>query len=745
MRQKLKQHIQLRLNNEISSRNSLKYLKDIDIDSYLDEVLSIVYLYTRVKKGPSKTIIFTELICAIGHAVRGKLRQKKNTSVAAKTGAFFIWSLEDLGVLTMVLSGGANGHNQYAIEIVDDEAIISLWETVTPDNSEKLPSLTPYAPWTKVYHDTGMPMVKTGSKDVLSKITLETHPILFDCLNKAQSIGWTINQDVYQISQWALRNKTDAFSDIWEQTSPEAKATKLREARAISDIARRVSTETFYHLYYYDFRGRKYPTSAYLHEQGSDFARGLLLRSDAKPIGRDGFFWLLVSIASNWAGDSGRSDGTKTDKIPLRDRYLWAIDNEEILLSYAESPKVNQGWMKADKPWQFLAACIELMKFRVWQMTTGDGTDDYSFSSHLECYVDGSNNGSQHLSALTADHETAPHVNLVPSELPGDLYAYIAVHVWTSIDSIVKAMEPSLVKQCKAYIATLIDMKKAIQQTEVGSEIRKTKVAEMKQFKEQNAFIAEHASAVFWHGITDSKQRRKVVKRNVMTLPYGGTRYGLGQQQIDDAKKHGIERLYHMEHKWAAYMGRMVFDVCKEALRRPMQLLTVFEEAGKIADANEEFLEWTVPITNFSVMQYYTEGKVVKTWVQYGPPIGRKLANGYYENALQLNLCYIENQIPSKGKQAQGAAPNVIHSLDAGHLALTVYRAPFGVTTIHDSFGCLLADMPALFTLVRQTFVEFYDTYPLADIMESISGDISDVEFGTLDVSLVLDSEYCFA
>ena len=41
--------------------------------------------------------------------------------------------------------------------------------------------------------------------------------------------------------------------------------------------------------------------------------------------------------------------------------------NEEILLSYAENPKVNQGWMSADSPWQFLAACIELKKLREWQ------------------------------------------------------------------------------------------------------------------------------------------------------------------------------------------------------------------------------------------------------------------------------------------------------------------------------------------------------------------------------------------
>ena len=143
--------------------------------------------------------------------------------------------------------------------------------------------------------------------------------------------------------------------------------------------------------------GRKYPTTAYLHEQGSDFARGLLLRADSKAIGKEGFFWMMVSLANNWAGDAGRDDELKTDKIPLQDRYEWAIDNEEILISYAENPKVNQGWMEADKPWQFLAVCHELKLFRDWQKNLNVAaydwedlkTQQYQYQSSLECYIDG--------------------------------------------------------------------------------------------------------------------------------------------------------------------------------------------------------------------------------------------------------------------------------------------------------------------------------------------------------------------
>lgn len=467
----------------------------------------------------------------------------------------------------------------------------------------------------------------------------------------------------------------------------------------------------------------------------------------------------MVSIASNWAGDSGRPDGAKTDKIPLRDRYIWALDNEEILLSYAEKPKVNQGWMKADNPWQFLAACFEFKRFRDWQYSFFDdppdvglidseleklGVDPYDFESSLECYIDGSNNGSQHLAALTRDEITAPHVNLVPLDLPGDLYKYVGDHVWNTLKARVDKMPKEQVEACNRFIDNLIELKKQIQESLPKSDRRKALIEEVKAFKEKNQAIADIAAPVYWLRITDTKHKRKIVKRNVMTIPYGGTSYGLGQQQIDDARKHGIDLLLHMEHKWGAFLGREVYEDCRVSLRRPMQLLSVFEKAGKAAEERGEFLSWRVPVTNFPVVQHYTEGRVKKTWVQYGPPQGEKLSTGYYSNTMQLNVCYIEDPIPSKGKQSQGASPNAIHSLDAAHLTMTVARADFPITTIHDSFGCLLADMPKLFKLIRRTFVDLYMTDPLTLLMKDIKGDLTNVEFGNLDISLVLDSEYCF-
>lgn len=355
-----------------------------------------------------------------------------------------------------------------------------------------------------------------------------------------------------------------------------------------------------------------------------------------------------------------------------------------------------------------------------------------------------SNNGSQHLSALTRDEVTAPHVNLVPLDLPGDLYKYVGDHVWKHLEEVVGAYPQEDVKALNVYIDTIIEYKKQIAAAEPKSLMRASLIEDIKLYKAAYQELAGRSSPLFWLRVKDAKQRRKIVKRNVMTLPYGGTSYGLGEQQINDAKKHGIDLLYHMEHKWGAYMGREVYEDCRVSLERPMQLLEVFEAAGRKAEAENKFLSWTVPVTNFPVVQNYTEGVTKKVWVQYGSPTGPRLNTGYFANTLQLAVCFIEETVPSKGKQAQGASPNAIHSLDAAHLTMTVNKVDFPITTIHDSFGCLLADMPVLFRAIRETFVELYSSDPLTSLMTDIGGDMRNVQLGTLDISLILDSEYAF-
>ena len=437
MKNKLLASFQERLISEVSSKNPVSFLKNhLPLEDALDAVIATVFMYTRSKKGSTKAILMTEVVCAAGHSVRDLYKLKKDSALAAKTGAFLLYSFEALGLLKVKLGAGTGRHQTYVIEVLDEDTLVSLWESVAIDKTTKLPSLSPYEDWTGSKHVTGTQLVKTNSIEVLKQLTPTAHPLIFEAANRAQQVGWNVNKDIFSIYTWALKNKTDAFSDIWDMQSQEAKASKVREAVTVGGIAKKLLDKTFYHMYTYDFRCRRYVSSAYFHEQGTDLSKGLLLYAEKKAITEKGFYWLLISIASNWAGAAGREDKLKTDKLPLADRVIWALENETAFIAYATAPKKHQGWMYAEKPWQFLAACNELKKLREFQSKL-DWKEKksrlYDYPSGLIVYIDGSNNGAQHLTALSRDETTAPLVNLVPSAFPGDLYKYVADHVWLKI------------------------------------------------------------------------------------------------------------------------------------------------------------------------------------------------------------------------------------------------------------------------------------------------------------------------
>ena len=727
---------------EISARSSIRYLRETSAAKYYNALIDTLYVFTRPRKGAEKSaIMFAEVVCGIGNRVRKSLGLPRDTAAAARTGAFLLWTFEDMGMLQVALTKGKRGHSQYAVQLLDDEPLSILWRALPDSAINRLPSSKPWAPWTATKDSHGERLIKTQNPFVLEYVTPENCPMIYKMINRAQQVGWQINRDMLPTIEWCLRDKADAFMDIWRAKNKDARTTKLREVKTIIDMAKRLKY-TFFHRYYLDFRGRKYPATAYLHEQGTDLARSLLYREDREPITEAGFQWLQICLASNWAGDAGRLDKLKTDKIPIAERVKWADTNETVMLGYAADPIKNQGWMDADAPWMFLSGCLELKRFRDYQLSIGD-MDDYSYMTGYEGYIDGSNNGCQHLAAMTKDEIVAPHVNLVPQPLPGDLYRYVGQHAWKLLEKQAEPYSKEDIIRCRWIINENKRMVEEFEST-TDRDMRQALYAEHKDFRGTHKDLFKFATPIYWLRLTDQKDRRKLVKRNVMTIPYGGTAFGLGQQQIEDAPKHGIYALRFMARTWAVALGRIVYDDCRTSMARPMRLLGVFEAAGQMADAKGTFLQWRVPVTNFPIVQHYTEGVVKKIWVQYGPPAGDKLSNNYYQNTFQLALTFPEEQVPSKGKQATGASPNATHGCDAGHLTMTTDACDFVVTTIHDSFGALLPRMPALFREVREQFVRFYEADPLPKILNDMGGDISNVSFGTLDVRQIRDSEYAF-
>jgi DNA-directed RNA polymerase, mitochondrial len=122
--------------------------------------------------------------------------------------------------------------------------------------------------------------------------------------------------------------------------------------------------------------GRVYPTSAYLHEQSSDNAKGILILDDGSPLGDNGFKWLCLHIA-NCYGE---------DKLPLVERVSFTQSRLDTFVSYADNPMVNRDWMTTDQPFSFLAGCNELRRIRDW-VDLGNRVEDYVCG--LPVFMDG--------------------------------------------------------------------------------------------------------------------------------------------------------------------------------------------------------------------------------------------------------------------------------------------------------------------------------------------------------------------
>lgn len=80
----------------------------------------------------------------------------------------------------------------------------------------------------------------------------------------------------------------------------------------------------------------------------------------------------------------------------------------------------NSWWTDSEEPWQTLAACMEIRD------VLNSGKDPRDFISHLPVHQDGSCNGFQHYAALGRDQQGALEVNLLPTDLPADIYSNVA-------------------------------------------------------------------------------------------------------------------------------------------------------------------------------------------------------------------------------------------------------------------------------------------------------------------------------
>ena len=283
-----------------------------------------------------------------------------------------------------------------------------------------------------------------------------------DALNALQAVPWTINKRVLDVLR-ACVLKSVEVDGVPKDDNADLVMFKLDMQTAEAMAAH----ERFWTSMNLDWRGRVYGVPSF-NFQRDDRVRALFLFADGEPIGEEGLYWLKVHLAN--CGDDDREGFIKVGKLTFDERVRWVDENLEKIKAVATAPLGELWWTKADKPFQFLAACLELSS----ALAQGP-----AFVSRLPISFDGSCSRLQHLSAMTRDDGTAKLVNLMPSDVPQDIYETVA-------------------------------------------EIVQRRVEKDLEHPDQDALVAQ-----MWldYGIT-----RKVVKRNVMTYSYGSSAWGMAEQ-----------------------------------------------------------------------------------------------------------------------------------------------------------------------------------------------------------------------
>ena len=365
------------------------------------------------------------------------------------------------------------------------------------------------------------------------------------------------------------------------------------------------------------------------------------------------------------------------DKAPLDERAQWVDEHHDFLIRMASDPLSFREWTEADKPFQFLAWCFEYADWCAF------GND---FKTHIPVGLDGTCNGLQHMSAVLRDEVGGAATNLVPQPTQQDIYGIVAE--------------------------------------------RTTNLLE-------NAKDDEHGFRKMWlaHGIT-----RKLVKRSVMTLPYGSTRFACSDFIMQDYLNAGYATVFRKDQYAAAatYLSHLVWKAIGMVLvKAPLLMQWLQNLAGKVAKAGHDELVWRTA-DGFVVRQRYR--------TRHTRRISCRLVGGIH---LRPTVAGIDEDSADVSKHKNGVAPNVTHSGDGAHLTMTGIKCMadgIDLALIHDDYGARADEVHLLYKHIRVAFVEMYEQYdPLVELANAYPEFADELPAkGSLDIKGVLTSRYFF-
>ena len=249
-----------------------------------------------------------------------------------------------------------------------------------------------------------------------------------------------------------------------------------------------------------------------------------------------------------------------------------------------------------------------------------------------------------------------------------------------------------------------------------------------------------------WRGfLIGGRVPRSACKRPVMTLPYGSTRYSAHQYVMDWYLEYRKEK---KEIPWPVdfytpchWLSRQIWESIDEVVIAARAGMKWLQAVARLCHDEGRALEWTAP-SGFVVRQAYNDYRRSVVTTHYGAVCSKVKIRETRKDTL------------SRRQQANGIAPNFVHSLDAAALVRTVNLcAERGIDSfmmIHDSFGCLASDAPLMAQMTRRAYTEIFQEPVFERFRDEqqkrLKAELPSLPpMGSLDVGELMSSKYFFA
>lgn len=308
------------------------------------------------------------------------------------------------------------------------------------------------------------------------------------------------------------------------------------------------------------------------------------------------------------------------------------------------------------------------------------------FISHIPVHQDGSCNGLQHYAALGRDKLGAATVNLVAGDKPADVYSGIAARV--------------------------LDIMK----------------------KDAHKDPGESPDALRARFLVNQVDR-KLVKQTVMTSVYGVTYIGARDQIKRRLKERNAITDDSELFGAACYAARVTLTALGEMFQAARGIMSWLGDCAKIIASENQPVRWTTPL-GLPVVQPYCH-------------VGRHLI----KTSLQILTLQRETEKIMVKRQRTAFPPNFVHSLDGSHMMMTAVackQAGLKFAGVHDSYWTHACDVDEMNRILREKFVELYETPILENLLESFEKSFPNLPFpplpdrGDFDLKDVLQSPYFF-